>query len=343
MANILLTTRCVRSCPYCFAKKEVSESPSKDLMSWENLVYLADFVWASGQRNLSLLGGEPTLHPDFVDFVLYLIERNFHVTVFSCGVMSDAKLEELETHLNSKSAERLTIVCNINDPEQTPAPPKETESVLRFLSVMGPRTIAGFNIYRLDFRLEFLIDLINRYGMKRELRLGISHPIPGVDNAYIAPEKISRVIGRLFSYRHLLTRFRIRPGLDCGFPLCKLSDEQLGWLRRLAGKVRFGCGPAIDIKPDMNVYSCFPLSGFYRRSIFEFNSMKEVVDHFKDLHQTVRNEMAGLYEECDGCVHRVEGSCAGGGVCQVLNRLTGEAPVRVPEIENELAKASLSK
>lgn len=342
MANLLLTTDCVRSCPYCFAKKELSDGRAGPALGWEDAVHLADFLQAGGERNVSLLGGEPTLHPRFVDLTLYFIERGFQVTVFSCGIMSRPRLDEIERHLAPVAPESLRFVCNINDPDQTPAPDGETGALHRFLSAMGPRTMAGFNIYRTDFRLEFLVRLINRYGLRRELRLGVSHPIPGLDNQYIAPEDIPGVIDRIFDHRGLLDRFRIKPGLDCGFPLCAFSDEQLGWLRRLTGRVRFGCGPAIDIRPDMGVYSCFPLSGLRRRSIYDFNSLVEVTDHFNALHHAARNEMAGLYPRCDGCVHLAEGVCSGGGLCQILSRLTGEAPVRLPEIADELAQTSVS-
>ena len=311
-------------------------SPPAERLSWENLIYLADFIRASGEKCVSLLGGEPTLHPDFVDFVLYLIERNFDVTVFTNGILSDSRLDEVKQHLTAPPVERLSFVCNLNDPEVTPAPAGVNQRVHRFLSIMGPWTSVGFNIYHLDFKLEFLCDLINRYGMKRQLRLGIAHPVPGLKNIYIHPENIGKVIHRLSGYADLLDRFRIKPGFDCGFPICKLSDQQLGWLYRLAGQAQFGCGPPIDIAPDMSVYCCFPFSQFHRRSIFEFDSLQQVREYYSKLQNQIREELPGIYEQCDGCIHREEGRCAGGGACQLLNRLVTEAPVRLPAIENEL-------
>lgn len=341
MANLLLTKRCVRSCPYCFAGREMADSTPEDAVSWENLVYVADFLQSSGENHISLLGGEPTLHPEFVDFVIYLLERGFRLTVFTCGIMSESRFDEIKSHLTKIPLERLTIVCNINHPEQTPSTSEEEKRAHRFLTLMGPWTMPGFNIYRLDFKLDFIFDLVNRYGMRRELRLGIAHPVPGLNNIYIPPEQITEVLNRLYSYRYLFDRSRVKPGLDCGFPLCSFSNEQLGWLYRLKDHNDFGCGPALDITPDMSVYSCFPLSRFQRKSLFDFNSIKEVVEFYRKLHNSIRAEMAGIFEKCDGCVHREEGRCAGGGVCQMLNRFTNEAPVRIPEIERGLAKINL--
>jgi hypothetical protein len=338
MTNLLMTSRCVRSCPYCFAKREMAGSPSGDIVNWENLIYLADFLMASGQDRLSLLGGEPTLHPQFVDMVCFLIERNFHVTVFTSGIMADKRLRELADHLSSVPPGRLSFVVNLNNPAQTPAPKQESRRIAKFLSLMGPWCTPGFNIYRTDFDIEFLFDLIARYGMNRHIRLGLASPMPGMESLYIKPDEVRTVINRLYSFRPALDRFDIKPGLDCGFPLCGFTNEQLGWLIRHSGKFKFGCGPAIDLTPDLNVYACFPLSGFHKRSLFEFNSMKEIHDFYQGLFNRVRSETAGIYEECDGCIHREEGRCSGGGVCQVMNRFVGEAPIRLMEIERGLSK-----
>ncbi|NOZ37009.1 MAG: 4Fe-4S cluster-binding domain-containing protein, partial [Gammaproteobacteria bacterium] len=61
MPNILLTQKCVRSCPYCFAKKHMANSVPDDILSWENFIYLADLFEKSGERKFPLLGGEPSL------------------------------------------------------------------------------------------------------------------------------------------------------------------------------------------------------------------------------------------------------------------------------------------
>ena len=75
MPNILLTEECVRSCPYCFAKKYMDSSNHK-FISWEDFIYIVDLFERSHMNNqLSLLGGEPSVHKDFTEFILYLIEQ----------------------------------------------------------------------------------------------------------------------------------------------------------------------------------------------------------------------------------------------------------------------------
>jgi hypothetical protein len=333
MPNVLLTQRCVRSCPYCFAKKHMSDSAPEDILSWENLIYLADFLEASGERNISLLGGEPTLHPDFTDFVIYLLERNFTIRVFTSGIMADGTLEKISVLFNGVPEDRLSFICNINDPSKTPSPLAEVEAVKRFLRAVGYRTVGGFNIYRADFELEFLFQLINEYGLKRTIRLGIANPIPEAKNLHIPSGGIGSIVERIFSYAPLFERLRIKPGLDCGFPMCRFTDAQLGWLcGQTGGGARFGCGPTIDIGPDMMVWSCFPLASFRKKSIFEFDSLRDVMSFYERILGVIRMEAGGVYEECDECRHREDGVCSGGCVAHLVSKFQKEARVRLPEV-----------
>jgi len=317
-------------------------APSEGRISWENLVYISDFLKASGENQIALLGGEPTLHPEIVDFILYLIEKEFSVTVFTNGILSQSRLQDFKTHLANIDHEKLTFCCNLNDPLLTPAPKDEQDKIESFLSFMGPRVVPGFNIYRKDFSLDFLFDDINRFGLQRKLRLGITHPTPGLDSTYIRTAEIEQVCKRLYSFREKFEVFRIKPLLDCGFPVCKFSDEELGWLLR-QGIAQLGCGRApLDIATDLTVIHCFPLSNYRRKSLREFASLNQIHDHFSQMRSQIKSEIAGIYPDCEGCQHQLSGICTGGGLCQVLVRLIQEEPVRIAEINEELAKNRLS-
>jgi len=341
MANILLTNRCVRSCPYCFAGRQMAEAEADTHLSWENAVYLADFLEKTGERRLSLLGGEPSLHPEFVAITAYFAARGFNVTVFTSGIMSSAKLGELAASVALLPRERVQFVCNINNPEQTPESAGETERLHAFLKAMGPWTQAGFNIYRTDYDIGFLFDLVERYWMRRRLRLGIAHPIPGAGNLSIAVDDIGKVIARLEVWRDRFESARLKPSFDCGFALCKIGDEQLGWLTRLAGRMEFKCSPAVDITPDMQVYCCFPLAGLARKSVFDFDSYRQLVNHYRDLQHRLRAEIPGIFPECGDCPHHAEGTCSAGGACQIAGRLVRENPGRLSDIERTFSEPRL--
>jgi radical SAM protein with 4Fe4S-binding SPASM domain len=304
-----------------------------DVISWEDLIYLADFFELSGEKRFQILGGEPTLHPDFNDMVAYLLERGFGINIFTNGIMSDEKLFEAAAIFKDISPEKFSFTLNLNEPNSTPQSLAEAESIKRFLNSFSDRITPGFNIYKEDFDLTFIFKLINEHGLNRTIRIGLAHPIAGKKNKYIKLISIEKIIGRLFQYIPVMERMRIVPGLDCGFPMCKFSSEQLGWLYRYTGgHYDFGCSPVIDIGPDMNIWSCFPLSDFHKKSIFEFNNLDEIHRYYSEIHTKIRVEAGGIFYECDNCNFREVNICKGGCLAHSLNQFYDEYPLRMQEM-----------
>ncbi len=272
------------------------------------------------------------LHPDFSDMLLYLLERNFQITVFTSGITTEKTINALERIRILSPQIKIGFVCNINDPKYTSDPQQEKRQ-LRFLEILGPKISVSFNIYRNDFDLSFLVDYINRYGMQKNIRLGLTHPIPGEKNLYIPIMNIKSVVERLYTFTPLLERFGISLGPDCGFPMCAFDDAFIGWLYKMnGGFFNFGCGPTIDIGPDMQVWSCFPLHSFHQKSLFEFQSLRDLHVFFQQKMANIRIEIPGIYEECEICRYRLRGTCAGGCVAHSLNAFKNEALVRIPEV-----------
>jgi hypothetical protein len=343
MANILLTSYGNRARPDDCAGNEMSGFPGGLLLSWENLIYLADFLRAAGQRQVSLLGGEPTMHPECVDFILYLLDRGFDVTLGTDGILSPSRLEEFRVHFAAAPMERFQVVCHLHDPVHTPALPQETQRLHRFLAVMGPWTQAGFTIQRVDFTLDFLFDHINRFGMQRQVLLGLAHPVPGSQAGFIPAADMRRVVERLYSYRQLFETHRVRPDFDCGFPLCRFSDAELGWLHRLRGHAPGDCGPSLDISPDMSVYHCLALAPYHRKSLFEFDSLEQLHGHFVRWREEVTASIAGIYTECNDCRSREDGGCCGGGLCRSIGRGMDEAPIGRGRVEDGISPDRLPR
>ncbi len=299
-------------------------------VSWEDLIYVTDFFESSGEKRLSLLGGEPLLHKHFPDMVLYLLKRGFHVTVFTSGAIPQELTDTIKSFLPVDPLMPFDFVCNLNEPSRSPK--KENERVEYFLKQFGPKCGPGFNIYRPDFDLLFLFDLINRFGLKRHLRLGLAAPIPVAVNQCLSISSIRPAMQRLLSFAGDFARNRLQMELDCGFTLCSFTDEELGTLFRIATPLHFGCGPAVDIGPDMMVWSCFPLSRLAPRSLYEFASLGELLDHFRARLSDLRAESGGIHYECDECQHREIGRCQGGCAAHILEAMKDEPSIRLPEI-----------
>jgi radical SAM protein with 4Fe4S-binding SPASM domain len=317
MANILLTEKCVRACPYCFAKEYLKKS-KENLLSWENLIYITDLFENSYERHLALLGGEPTLHPDFVDFVLYLHQRKFNVNVFTSGIMPNKKLDMAKAFLLKIPEENLSFVCNYNHPNTSTN--SEIKQIDKFFKTFPKYTSLGFNLYQQDFDLTFLVEAINKYGLKRHFRLGLAQPISGQKNECLTLNEIRGMAKNFRSQLEMLEKQRISISFDCGMPLCIFSDEDIGRLYKLnKGRVAFSCGPAIDIGPDMQTWACFPLSNYEKKSLYDFDNVDEIKKYFVVQHNNLRKERKGIFEECQTCVFFEENLCMGGCLAHFIS------------------------
>jgi radical SAM protein with 4Fe4S-binding SPASM domain len=306
----------------------MSDADVQDSLSWDNLIYITDFLEGSGENHISLLGGEPLLHPQIAEFILYLNKRGFSTTVFTSGIMPSNKFDEFaKALLSCKNDLNVGFVCNVNDPKLSKK--SELEKVHRFLSIFGGRCSLSFNIYRLDFDMDFLIDYIVDYSLNRHIRLGLAHPIPGANNLYIKPKDFHVVKDVLLKSFSKMAEMEVVPGFDCGFPLCMFNNEELGLIYKYThGQVSFQCGPAIDIGTDMSCWSCFPLSNFHKKSIFDFSSSEELHEFYRVKMQEIRNEVRGIYQDCDTCDNYKHNLCSGGCLAHILSNYITEGGIR---------------
>lgn len=332
MANILLTEKCVRSCPYCFAAKQMHDSAPDDVMSWNDLIYVVDFLADGGDRAVSLLGGEPFLHPRIVDIILYIIERGMHVTVFTSGIVADRQVFDDAVELLADVDPRdLAFVVNYNNPSIMSE--REREATDRFFRAFARFTTIGVNVYKVPFDYSFIGQTVLRYGLGRSVRLGVAHPVPGHGGVSVGADKMKAMAADLDANLPRLEAAGIVVGMDCGFPLCAFSDEQLGRLyRHTRGGANFKCTPAIDIGPDMRVWPCFPTAEYRTRSLFDYENLDALLEDFDSFERSVRIEKGGLYQECDGCRHRLSGLCSGGCMAHPLNEFINEPRLRYDDV-----------
>ncbi len=99
-----ITRYCNLECPACFIKagKDGYHVPTKAVMD------IAEFMGQNGLIEARLTGGEPTMHPDFLDIVHKFQEENIYVSVATNGVMSQKTLDALCEEKN------LWLICSID-------------------------------------------------------------------------------------------------------------------------------------------------------------------------------------------------------------------------------------
>lgn len=70
MANIMLNDHCNLNCSYCFAKSTYGKNINN--ISLKNFKAALDFILKDNEEMVGLIGGEPTLHPQFEEIIKLL-------------------------------------------------------------------------------------------------------------------------------------------------------------------------------------------------------------------------------------------------------------------------------
>jgi hypothetical protein len=264
MVNLVISRVCNMHCSYCFASQPGQPSEGKVYpvyVSLDTFNAHLDFLDRSGIDEVRLIGGEPTLHPDFSELVNLTRHRNKPILLFSHGLMPGSALACLE----SVPAEGCTVLVNMNATRE-PDGPSGIEYARRRenLQRLGQRALLGFNIYRLDFELEFLIDLIQEAGCQKALRLGLAHPVLSGQNSYLHPKQYPFVGQKIVQFAQMAGKSGIRLEFDCGFVRCMFSQDGLDILAQCQADVGWRCNPILDLDINNQAFHCFPLRDRYQ-------------------------------------------------------------------------------
>jgi hypothetical protein len=176
------------------------------------------FLQRSGFPEARLLGGEPTEHPRFCEYLTRALDRGFRVVVFSGGLVPEPVLE----HMAALPVDNLSVVLNAADPVEDPeALVKRQREVCRAL---GAKVMLGVNIRSSNQNPAYVLDWVTEYDLYRMVRVGIAHPIWGGTNDFFrfrGPRVIS-VFERLVT---IGADIGVNVCFDCGFTPCMFSQE----------------------------------------------------------------------------------------------------------------------
>lgn len=115
MANLTVSAVCNQHCPYCFTSDHLNSSRAdRSFLEISDFDARLDFLDRSGIDQVRLLGGEPTLHPQFPELIKRARARNKKIVVFTNGLMPEealACLEELPTT-------ECNVLVNVNEPAE---------------------------------------------------------------------------------------------------------------------------------------------------------------------------------------------------------------------------------
>jgi hypothetical protein len=271
-----------------------------------------DFLDLSQIDEVRLLGGEPTLHPQFVELVALARARKKKITVFSNGLIPERALSCLE----AIPATECAVLVNVNEPTCNG---KEAHARrLVTLQRLKARALLGFNIYRGNFHLEFLLPIIAAAGCQPAIRLGVAHPCLAGVNEYVRPSQYAYISEQIVRFARQAADAGVRLEFDCGFVRCMFSDADVQMLQTLGADIGWRCNPILDIDLADRVIHCFPMSDFVQMPLTAEVDAPAIRRTFEA--RTRHYRQSGIFRECFACPFKQSGECPGGCLAATLRR-----------------------
>jgi radical SAM protein with 4Fe4S-binding SPASM domain len=320
MTNLSIIEACTLNCRYCFARQTLrSENGRQRHVTRTEFRRMLDFLERSGMDQVRLLGGEPTLHPEFCALVDEALARGFRVIIFSNGLMPEPALDKLA----QCDTAHVAVMINTLRPDH-PQATTQTNTLRR----LGSRVTLALNIDTPGVETDFLFERIEAYGLWPAIRLGLAHPAVGSANRSLHPRYYAEVGHRLLDFAQRALERDIQLQFDCGFVPCMFPEGSLALLGTDAKAIGTHCSPIPDILPNGRMVPCYPLAAIAQLRFFNYRNADahSVRAHFSKSLTPYR--MMGLYKACVDCQQRIAGTCTGGCIAAAMRRLNGGAKVR---------------
>jgi radical SAM protein with 4Fe4S-binding SPASM domain len=314
MANLSITNKCNKKCVYCFAGDTLDEYGQTYM---ETSVYLQalDYLKRSDLKEVRLLGGEPSLHPGFIDFVKIALDKGFRIMLFSNGLINNVVLSFLE----GVPASKLSVLLNSIHPNENNQQGIERQK--KTMKALREKIIVGVNIFSDNQDLLYLLDYVPEFNLKTEIRLGISHSVLSQNNVYLHPKEYRRIGKKIAFFKMEAVKLGISFGFDCGFVPCMFPEEHLDLLREELQKAGTCCHPIIDLLTDGTFISCYPLNNLQKVKINDSIVLADLADRFGQALKPFKQ--AGIYPHCSSCPlfnNRCNGGCMSFRIQRFENR-----------------------
>lgn len=310
--NILFTNFCNLNCDYCFAKGALGEGKhtKNSYISLDNLRTALDFFKKSKLSRVGVIGGEPTLHPEFEKAFKAILDNGYEIVLYSNGVVRKDVLK----YLSRIKKKKWGMLLNINTPRSYSK--KEWSVINETMDVLHEKIILGHTIYRPDFNADFIIRLVKKHGLIKSVRLGTASPICGHENLYLSFNDHKKVAPAIVRFAQKCDLSDIHIKFDCGFLLCSFTEEEIGRLLCYNTPLECTCSLVIDINPNLTIWRCFATSMIWQKKLKDFKNLEDIYSFYIKKFEPFKK--TGISKRCFGCKYLRRGQCSGGCLGHIL-------------------------
>jgi sulfatase maturation enzyme AslB (radical SAM superfamily) len=311
---LVINNTCNRDCPFCF-EGDFRHGPAQ-MMSVDDLDVLCGYfriAQSSPDDRVTLLGGEPTLHPQLLEIVDLIRDHcpNKQVLLLTNLACERELLAELLMR-------RVNVLVNIVPPElNTPEQQAAIDANIDMLSeAPGCIYAAAVTIASLDQDFGFFYDVLrrDRHHQIFNVRVGLSAPGYEFGNEFVADqrpewgEKYLEVVRQMHRINPMIS-----VGNECAVNLCMMRPETYAELAPHVGYLSAVCTqPNLDILPDFSTHWCFGsrhLPGMRIENIFDYPDEQALIRELNQRRVDLMREMGMQCDHAECDTLRCHGPC----------------------------------
>lgn len=316
--NFIITTECNKGCSYCFAN-EPNKHTNIIKMSLEKYKELLDKIPDNTNMPIKLLGGEPTQHPLFKEFVSEALSRNKEVVIISNFLFNEDILKFLLSVTGSGKISFLINSTGLDINNRIKLFSKNYNTLFSYLYGLDleEKMSCGITLetdkdvlYYLEY-IDFLLEHIKKI---EKIRISLNFPGNKKDknDFYFLNNK---ELGEKFL---ILSKKSIDIGanysVDCIiFPCMFENKEEFKLVKKFVEKLSTFCnGVPADIFPDGIVSYCYPLKESIKVDSKNHKYLEDSLQELKIRYSILENKIVDkLPEICISCKFRSRGICHG--------------------------------
>lgn len=313
--RVAINNNCNSMCPYCFAGKMGIQENSH--ISLENYKKILDWMVETGDDEIFIYGGEPTIHPEF-EQILKLSEKYYQTYswkkfgIFTNTVELYKFADLLKPYIH--------YLFNINSAKVLGSQEKY-EQMINSISICNskcdlfnasnPTAMLGCNLHIEENNYDFFWNLVDIFNPP-VVRVSVASP---QNNKYLFDRDsyFIKMKPVFLDFVDNCAKRNIKISLDCNqIPACYFSNIELFKIMQVSmypenlGK----CENFQQIcKPDLTISCCFGDNNFKdnKKYLFEFKNMKEIEDWSLNLRLPQIEEH--YLPKCDNCILKENGMC----------------------------------
>jgi len=309
MANIAIVNYCNLKCKYCFADDMIQEESA--CITIDDFKKVLEFISRTPKNHVGIIGGEPTLHPQFEEILkelnIYCRECNTGATLFTNGIELDKYLPFIGDRIG------LLINCNAAEWQNPDLYEKHIKTLdhLHELSWFDSKVTLGCNVFPGQTDYSFIWELVDKYHINH---LRTSVVSPGGCYAALRSDKEKYYMDMkpvFIEHCKNAIKHNCRLCMDCGhIPMCYFTMEEREIVEQICDNLyQDFCEPVVDITPEFKATACF--GSYDPIDIRDFDNLIELERYLMAKKNLPKAEANGT-GRCSTCKRHKMLQCQGG-------------------------------